>query len=306
MKKYLILIVLLVAGMDLVGQQEPQNTQYMFNQLAFNPAYAGSRGTLSGAVIFRKQWWGFEGAPTNANISLHTPGPNERHGFGVNFIHDQLGVVQQNFLEASYAYRLPLGKGHLALGLSGGFTNYNNRFSEVTTRDPDAIIPNANLSAWLPRVGTGIYYSTEKFYAGVSTTNLISGKYFRYDNTLVQDIADTQRSHFFAMMGGVIELDDRVDLRPSMLLKYVANAPMQFDLNATFFFSNTIGIGAGYRTGDAVLVLLEYLSPKSFRFGYAFDYSFNPVQNVSAGSHEFMVGVDLNWGRSRFLTPRFF
>lgn len=306
MKRFIFMIALMGMFQMLSAQQEPQSTQYMFNQLAFNPAYAGSRGTLSGTVLFRKQWWGFEGAPTNANISVHTPGPNERHGFGVNFIHDQLGVVQQNFLEASYAYRLPLGSGHLALGLSGGFTNYNNRFSEVTTRDPDQIIPTTNLSAWLPRVGTGVYYSTDKFYAGVSTTNLLSGKYFRYDNTLVQDIADTQRSHYFVMVGGVIGLDEKLDLRPSVMMKYVANAPMQLDLNATLFFSKVIGIGAGYRTGDAVLLLLEYLSPKSFRFGYAFDYSLNPVQSVSAGSHEFMIGVDLNWGRSRFLTPRFF
>ena len=288
------------------GQQEPQYSQYMFNQLALNPAYAGSRGTLSGTLLFRKQWWGFDGAPVNANISLHKPSANEQHGFGFNFVHDRLGVVQQNFLELSYAYQLELGKAKLSLGLSGGFTNYQNRFSEVTTRDPDQIIPNANLTAWLPRVGTGAYFRTEKFYVGVSTPNLLSGRYFRFNNTLVQDIADRQRSHLFAMVGGVIPLNETLDLRPSMVWKYVNNAPMQFDLNTTMFFSKTFGVGVGYRTGDAVIMMLEYISPKYFRFGYAFDYSLNPVQSVSAGSHEFMVGMDISWGRSRFLTPRFF
>ncbi len=307
MKKSLLVILALVGIYQMVAaQQEPQYTQYMFNQLAFNPAYAGSRGTMSGTLLFRKQWWGFEGAPVNANISLHKPSANEQHGFGVNFTHDRLGVVQQNFLELSYAYQIEMGKAKLSLGLSGGFTNYSNRFSDVTTRDPDQIIPTTNLTAWLPRVGTGAYFRTENFFVGASTTNLLSGKYFRYDNTLVQEIADKQRVHLFATMGGLIPLDNKVDFRPSTVMKYVHNAPVQFDFNATFFFSKTFGVGAGYRTGDAVLMMLEYISPKYFRFGYAFDYSLNPVQSVSAGSHEFMVGMDISWGRSRFLTPRFF
>ena len=303
-----IFILLAFLGVFEIGraQQDPQYTQYMFNQLAFNPAYAGSRGTLSGTVLFRKQWWGFEGAPTNANISLHKPTANEQHGFGVNFIHDRLGVVQQNFLELSYAYVIELGKAKLSLGLSGGFTNYTNRFSDVTTRDPDQIIPNTNITAWLPRVGTGAYFRTENFFVGASTTNLISGRYFRFNNNLVQDIADKQRSHYFLMAGGIIPLAENLDLRPSTIVKYVNNAPIQFDLNATLFFSKTFGAGIGYRTGDAVLIMLEYVSPKFFRFGYAFDYSLNPVQSVSAGSHEFMIGWDVSWGRSRFLTPRFF
>lgn len=288
------------------GQQEAQYSQYMFNQMAYNPAYAGSRGVASATAVFRKQWWGFPGAPTTGNISFHTPMSNERHGLGANFVHDRFGVIYQNFLEISYAYRIPVLKGQLALGLSGGFTNYANRFSEITTRDPDQILPANNLTAWLPRAGTGFYYNHEKFYVGFSTPNLLSGRYFRFNNTLVQDVADKQRSHYYAMVGGIVGLSDDVDLRPSATFKYVDNAPSSLDLNATVFFSKAFGVGAGYRTGQEILFMLEYLSPRYFRFGYAFDYPVNGLQNSSAGTHEFMLGVDLKWGRSKFLTPRFF
>ena len=113
-------------------------------------------------------------------------------------------------------------------------------------------------------------------------------------------------AHYFVMAGGILPLSDNVDFRPSGMFKMTANAPSTFDLNATFFFKKTFGVGTGYRWGDGLVFMLEYFSPKYFRFGYAFDYSLKEVQSVSAGSHEFMVGLDLNWGRSRFLTPRYF
>ncbi len=303
-----IIYILCFLGLVQVGwgQQETQYSQYMFNQMAYNPAYAGSRLVASATAVFRKQWWGFPGAPTTGNISFHSPIINERHGLGVNFVHDQFGVIAQNFLEVSYAYRIPVAKGQLALGLSGGFTNYTNRFSEVTTRDPDQVIPQNDLTAWLPRAGTGIYYNSDKFYAGLSSTNFLAGRYFRFNNTQVQDVADRQRSHYYAMVGGIVGLAEDVDLRPSATFKYVDAAPWSLDLNATVFFSQTFGVGAGYRTSQEVLFMLEYLSPRYFRFGYAFDYPLNGIQNASAGTHEFMLGIDLKWGRSRFLTPRFF
>jgi len=303
-----ILYILLFLGFAQAGwsQQETQYSQYMFNQMAYNPAYAGSRLVASANAVFRKQWWGFPGAPTTGNVSFHAPIINERHGFGFNFVHDRIGVVAQNFLELSYAYRLPVLNGQLAFGLSGGFTNYTNRFSEITTRDPDQVLPPTDVTAWLPRVGTGLYYNHEKFYFGLSSPNFLAGRYFRYNNDLVQDIADTQRAHYYVMVGGLVALAEDVDFRPSSTFKYVDNAPASIDFNGTVFFSKTFGVGAGYRTSREVLFMLEYISPRYVRFGYAFDYPLNGIQRASAGSHEFMLGVDLKWGRSRFLTPRFF
>ena len=285
MKRIFYILVLLGLAQTGFGQQETQFSQYMFNQLAYNPAYAGSRNVTSATAVFRKQWWGFPGAPTTGNISIHAPLSNERHGFGGNFVHDRIGVVAQNILELSYAYRIPIGKGQLALGLLGGFTNYTNRFSEITTRDPDQILPANDLTAWLPRAGTGIYFNTDNFYAGLSAPNILAGRYFRYNNDNVQDVADKQRSHYYAMVGGVVALSENIDMRPSAAFKYVDNAPASLDLNTTFFFQETFGVGAGYRTSRELIFMIEYYSSKYVRFGYAFAYSLREEQNVSDGAH---------------------
>lgn len=306
--KKISLVALVLLGIFQVsfGQQESHYSQYMFNPLSYNPAYAGSRGVMSGVMVFRKQWWGFPGAPTTANLTLHTPSANERHGYGFNFTHDRLGITTQNFLELSYAFRIPTRNGHLALGLDGGFTNFTNRYSEVTTRDPDQVLPLTDLTAWLPRVGTGIFYSGERSFIGFSAPNLLAGRYWRYENNVVQDLADKQRVHYFATAGYLFPLANDVEFRPSVVYKMVADAPNQMDINATFILSQTLGFGAGYRTGDGIVLMVEYFSKRYLRLGYAFDYSLTRLQRASAGSHEFMVGFDLNWGRSRFLTPRFF
>lgn len=307
MKKIsLIALVLLGIFQSSFGQQDPQYSQYMFNPLSYNPAYAGSRGVLSGVMLLRKQWWGFPGAPTTASVTVHSPSANERHGYGFSFTHDRLGITTQNFLELSYAFRIPTRNGSFALGLDGGFTNFTNRYSEVTTRDPDQILPVTNLTAWLPRAGTGIYYHGEKAFYGFSVPNLLAGRYWRYENNVVQDLADKQRVHYFATAGLLLPLSNEVEFRPSVIYKMVANAPNTLDINATFILSKTVGIGAGLRTSEGIVLMLEYFSQRYLRFGYAFDYSLTRIMNASAGSHEFMVGIDLNWGRSRFLTPRYF
>ncbi|MEM7035739.1 MAG: PorP/SprF family type IX secretion system membrane protein, partial [Bacteroidota bacterium] len=164
----LILLGTWLAGHQSFAQQDPQYSQYMFNQLAYNPAYAGSRGALSGTVVLRRQWLGITNGPATASMSVHTPSANERHGFGLNFVHDRLGVISQNFLSLSYVYRIPLRGGFLGLGLQGGMSTFALRFSQVNPRDPDPAKPDVDLSAILPRVGTGIHFQTRRFYAGLS------------------------------------------------------------------------------------------------------------------------------------------
>jgi type IX secretion system PorP/SprF family membrane protein len=215
-------------------------------------------------------------------------------------------VTTQNFLDLSYAYHVPVGQGFLALGLQGGLTSYAVRYSDVNPRDPDPQKPDLNLSALLPRAGTGLYLQTEKFFAGVSVPNLLAGRYFNAKSTVTQELATSQKMHIFTMVGAILPLGTSVQFRPSAIMKYVGNSPIQFDLNGTFFFKETIGVGAGYRTGDALVFMLEYRSKRRFRAGYAYDLSTSAIRAVNSGSHELMLGVDLNWGRSKFLSPRYF
>ncbi len=288
------------------AQQDPQYTQYMFNGLAFNPAYAGSREALSATLLLRKQWVQLEGAPSTGSFTLHGPSANERHGFGLSVVHDRLGITRQNFAGLSYAYRLPMANGVLSLGLRGGVTQFTNRYSDIVTIDPDQQNPGVDVSAWLPRVGTGFYFNTERFYLGLSAPNILAGRYYRFNNQFSNEIASEQRVHYFATTGVVIPLGENVDFKPSIVAKYVQNAPLELDFNASLLFRKVFWVGAGYRTGDAAVFIIEYMSLKGWRIGYSYDYTLTLLNQVNSGSHEILFGIDLGLTKSKIITPRYF
>jgi type IX secretion system PorP/SprF family membrane protein len=307
-KNIFLLAVLLAVGCSgsVFGQQDPQYTQYMFNGLAYNPAYAGSRDALSGTFLLRKQWVQLNGAPLTGSLALHGPSRNDRHGFGVSVVHDRLGITRQNFFNGSYAYRFPVGPGKLALGLQGGFTQFQNQYNDIVLINPDQVNPGVNLSAALPTFGTGIYYNTERFYLGLSAPNLLAGEYFRYKNQAAQQIASTQKRHYFGTMGVVIPLGQNVEFKPSVVAKYVQNSPFEMDFNASFLFRQRIWLGAGYRTGDALLFMIEYFHTGGLRIGYAYDLTLTQLRTVNTGSHELMLGFDLAPRKTKIITPRYF
>ena len=303
-----ILAVMIAVGCTgmVFGQQDPQYSQYMFNSLAYNPAYAGSRDALSASFLLRKQWVQLNGAPLTGSVVVHGPTRNERHGFGLSMVHDRLGITRQNFVYGSYAYRLPLGPGKLALGLQGGFTQFQNQYSDVVLINPDLINPGVNLSAVLPTFGTGVYYNTERFYLGLSAPNLLAGEYFRYKDQTTQLVASTQKMHYFGTMGVVIPLSEQVEFKPSVVAKWVHNAPLEFDFNASFLLRERIWVGAGYRTGDALIFMAQYHHHNGLRIGYAYDLTLTKLRQVNTGSHEIMLGLDLAPRKTKIITPRYF
>ena len=301
-----LLLLLMAMGYNATAQQETQYSQYMFNQLAYNPAYAGSRDALSATMIVRREWLGFAGGPATGAFNIHTPSGNERHGFGLGFTHDQLGVTSENQLTLDYAYRIPVKAGFLSLGLSGGFLHHKVSFSDINPNDADPVKPNVNVAGILPRVGAGIYYYTEKFYVGASAPNFLAGRYFGSGNQVASQLASKQVMHGFGMIGAILPMGSNVSFRPSAVLKYAAHAPIQADANVTFFFAKVIGVGAGYRTSNDLVFMLEYASLRRFRAGYAYDMTLSPLKGTNSGSHELMIGLDLGWGKSNFMTPRYF
>lgn len=295
---------ILLSG-PLMAQQDPEYTHYMFNGMAFNPAYAGSREAISTTLLLRRQWVQLDGSPTTGSFSIHSPSGNERHGFGFNLTHDRLGITRQNFLTLSYAYRLPMAGGTLALGLRGGVTNFTNRYSEIQTINPDQVNPGLDLNAWLPRAGTGIYFNTQRFYLGLSAPNILAGRYFN-GNQVSQDLASKQEVHYFGTVGLVVPLGENVDFKPSVVAKYVNNAPLELDLNANLLFNKVFWVGAGYRTRDALMFMIEYMSLKGWRLGYSYDYTLTKLGQVNTGSHELMLGIDLGLSKTKIITPRYF
>lgn len=305
-KRWMLAGLLLLGGLSALAQQDAQYSQYMFNPLAYNPAYTGSRDALSGTMILRQQWLGFDGAPATGNINLHSPIANERHGVGFNFAHDRIGVTTNSNLALSYAYRIPVSTGFLQLGLSGGIMHYKTRFSEINPTDPDPVKPAVDATAILPRAGAGIYFYTKKLYAGFSVPNVLAGRYFGSGNSVAGSVASKQSFHTFTMLGAVLPMGESLNFRPSAVMKFVPNSPIQFDVNATMFFAKVIGVGVGYRTTDAMVFMLEFQSKRRFRAGYAYDLTLSELRGTNSGSHELMIGLDLGWGKSNFMTPRFF
>lgn len=306
MKKLLsILLLLVVVKAGLFAQQDPQYSQYMFNGLLLNPAYAGSRDLVSATLLGRYQWAGIEGSPRTGSFSIHGPSLNERSGFGLSVYHDQLGITRQMSANLIYAYRIQVGPGILALGLQGGVMHHLNKWTQAVTVDQDNGVPLQNQAGVLPMVGTGVYFNTQRFYAGAAVPNFIKNPY-KNPNTVSADFASRQQRHFFGTVGVVVPLTQDLDFKPSLVVKYTEHAPIEFDFNAAILIREVLWLGASYRTGDALVFIAEYVFKNQFRLGYAYDYTLTKLANYNSGSHEIMLGLDLGWNKSRIKTPRYF
>jgi len=167
-KIYLFIVLLFVGGTNLFAQQDAMFTKYMFNSLTFNPAYAGSKDHLAMNLIHRTQWWGIEGAPQTQSLIIHTPMPNERVGVGLSLVNDEIGPTNSIRANLSYAYRIPMGKGKLSIGLQGGVMHWRADFNKLSLEQGggDEAFEEMTPSKLLPNFGAGIYYYTPKFYVG--------------------------------------------------------------------------------------------------------------------------------------------
>jgi type IX secretion system PorP/SprF family membrane protein len=312
MKRYILLLIFATGlGCGLYAQQDAMYSQYMFNHLALNPAYAGKDGFLTGVLLFRKQWVGLDGAPSTASFAMHAPSRNDRHGYGLQLVNDEIGVTRNTTLNLNYAFRIHMGENAvLALGLLGSLTNYNADFNSVRTGsdiDPangiDPAFNGNNINLMIPNAGAGLFFHTKRFYLGASAPRLIE-QHLSDKGTSSEAL---QSRHYFATTGLVIGADHAaVKFRPSILAKYQPAAPIQFDFNAHFLFADKFWLGASYRTRDAVVFMAELNLSTWLRLGYAYDYSITDLSNFTTGSHEFMLGFDLNFNKRAMISPRYF
>jgi type IX secretion system PorP/SprF family membrane protein len=301
------------------AQQEAMYSQYMFNMLGVNPAYAGSRDVLSITGLYRQSWIGIQGAPVTQTISADMPLNKERIGIGFQAFNDKSGVIGNTGFYGNYAFRVKVSQSAtLALGLQAGVTNFRADFLSVNTGGGPGSDPafQNNINKFLPNFGTGIYFSTDKFYLGVSVPQLIRGKL----NEFSRSDSSRQQRHFFGMAGGVLRLSNALAIKPSVLVKAVAGAPIAFDFNANLWIRNRFALGASFRTsnikfdnaaanhrlGDALVGMVEMQLSDQFRFGYAYDYMLNGLQGNQTGSHEIMLRYEFGYHKSRILTPRYF
>lgn len=308
MKKVILTAVMAMAAVvGLKAQQEAMFSQYMFNQLFLNPAYAGTQKYISSTLLYRSQWTNWDGAPKTAVLAVDGPFANETMGWGLAICNDQIGVNNTTDFYANYAYKIKFSeRSRLSFGVRAGGTYIDARRPDIYWDVDD---PNmAPYRTFATRVGFGMFFNTEKFYAGVSFPTLLAyvpKTSFNIDFTK----AGFLRRHYFLQAGYVFKVNDFLKIRPSFLMKYQSKtvSPSQFDFNLHFLFNDKVWVGASYRTQDAVVGMIEFLINRRFRLGYAYDYKIQSVRyNYVGASHEFMLGFDFGRGLLKVKTPRYF
>ncbi|HEX2898791.1 MAG TPA: type IX secretion system membrane protein PorP/SprF [Bacteroidia bacterium] len=305
-RRILGLLLVMLMPFVVLAQQDPHHTQYMFNGLSINPAYAGSRGTVSGMLFYRNQWTGFAGAPVTQSFSCHMPTAKKRAGLGLSVMNDKIGYMSQQWATASYAFIIPVGEdANLALGLRGGVMNFRVNWNEVTATDMgDPIVANNVRSVLMPNVGTGLYFSTPRLYAGLSLPHILNTPLRRSDAG--SDAVARLYRHAYFTAGYVLGLQDDVQWKPSILLKYSPGAPLELDVNLMAYIAKRFWIGASWRSGDAVALMLDFQIARHLRLGYAYDYSITALRKFHNGSHELLLGFELFPKPSKMKSPRYF
>lgn len=301
----LALVLLFCAGGSF-AQQDPMYTQYMENLLTLNPAYAGSKDLLSMMVVSRNQWVSMPGAPRTRTFAMHSPVYGAKMGLGFSFLSDNVGPVKQTGVYADYSYTLSFSdRRSLSLGLKGGVNFFEAGISELTTNDPnDPIFANDINRKFLPNFGVGAFYFTPRYYLGLSVPKLIENTINK--NGVSTQIISKEQMHVFFMAGYVIDINRIVKFKPSILTRYVKNAPVSLDITGTFLFYERFWLGSMYRVGDSFGGLLQLQATDQLKVGYSYDLPINKLGAYNNGTHEIMVTFDFDFGSGRVRSPRYF
>jgi type IX secretion system PorP/SprF family membrane protein len=305
----IIFIVLSYASFEKVlAQTEPMYSQYMYNMLGVNPAYAGSREVLGLNFFQRNQWSGLRGAPKTTSLNLDQSINEGKIGLGIQMFSDQLGVEDASGINGFLSSRIKVSEnGILSAGLSMGLMNYQFNSLDVQNRirTDDNVFVTVIPSQWNPSVGFGLYYNTDQFYMGISSPSLLKSRLAKYEN-FASGIQKTDDFHLFTTMGYVIKINEEVNLKPSTMIKMVSGAPIEFDLNTNVWLRDILGLGVSYRTGDAVIAMAEIQASPNLRFGYAYDMPFSPLKAYTRGSHEIMIRYEWGNNKSKIKSTRYF
>lgn len=299
-----LLLAACLAGRSLHAQQDPLYGQYMFNTLAFNPAYAGSGDVFTVMALSRHQWVGFEGAPTTQTFLAHTPLKLESLALGLSAINDRIGPARQTSAYMDLAYRIRTGgNSRLAFGLKGGLNLYQADLASLTTVEVDPA--NVNLqSQMLPNFGFGLFWHSSRHYIGLSAPKLLENELDAVNGSVL--VSASEARHYFLIGGYVTELSRGIKFKPSFMFRVVEGAPFSLDLNANFLFRERIWLGAMYRFGNAFGLMGQYQVNDQLRAGYAFDLTTTAIGAYNAGTHEVMLSYDLRFLRARTISPRYF
>jgi len=303
------IVIMLFVFQHVHAQTEPMYSQYMYNMLGVNPAYAGNREALSLNFFQRNQWLGIKGAPKTTSVSIDQSIKDGKIGWGMQVYDDRLGVEAATGFNGMLSTRIQVSKkGILSGGLSFGMMNYRINLNDVNNRnntnDP-SFISSQNPSSWKPSLGMGVYYNTDRFYASVSTPSILKSRLASYQD-FVSSIDKTNGFHLFANTGYVFDINDELKLKPSTMVKMVSGAPVEADINLNVWIKDILGLGGSYRTGDAFVGMAELQATSNLRIGYAYDVPFNPLKYFTRGSNELMLRYEFGNNKTKIKSTRYF
>ena len=309
-KGYSVLVVLLSFAWNVKAQQDPHYTQYMYNMNVVNPAYAGSKESISGALLYRQQWAGLEGAPKTATFSIHSP-VGKNVGLGLSAISDKIGPVEENNLYGDFSYTINMGgESKLAFGLKAGATFQKiGLLSDIGngyTQQPGDFAFDENSNNIKLNIGSGLFFYTNKFYAAFSVPNMLKSKHLDITRNGQELNFGSETLHYFLTSGYVFDLSANTKFKPSAMLKSAFDAPTSLDCSANFLFFEKYEIGATYRLDDSFGAMVNFAVTPSIRIGYAYDHVISDIKGTAPSSHEFMLLFDLNLSKKVSVSPRFF
>ena len=302
-KTTLIVLLLCIMCVDFAtAQQDPQYTQYMYNMNVVNPAYAGSKESLSITALYRNQWSGFDGAPETFTFSAHSPF-GDKVGLGLSAIKDELGPISETNVFVDFSYTLQLSESFkLALGIKAGATFHDVGLIDLELQDPNDPFFSQDISNTYPNVGAGAFLYTENFYLGLSVPNLLNSVHL--DENGLKFGSET--NHYFGTAGYVFQVSENVKLKPSVMVKSAFDAPISYDGNLNALFYEKFEIGASYRLDDSFSGMVGFQATPNIRIGYAYDSVMSDLDAVASASHEVIITFDLFFKKRSLRSPRYF
>jgi type IX secretion system PorP/SprF family membrane protein len=302
-RKLLFFVCCWIIPLVALSQQDDQLSQYAFNPLAVNPAYAGSRGTINATLSARSQWMGFQGSPQTGALAISAPFRDNKMAIGFRLRDEQTLFDQKLEASVCYAYRLKLFNGKLAFGISAGITNVTYNWFNVDFRDnADVFAQSQRSTVLLPRFDAGLFFNNEKSFFSLSATHLYDQVILSHSGT---PYSGNLQPHAYMAYSRALQINDLNTLNPAFLCKWTKGTNPLADLNLYLGFKNILWIGAGYRSNNSFLLLAQLIINKQFRIGYSYDAT-NSGPLYPYSTHEILLSLDLKVFKSNALSFRYF
>lgn len=302
MKTKILSLILVFTAISSFAQQDSQFTQYMYNTVTINPAYAGSRGAMSIFGMYRAQWVGLDGAPKTSTFSINTPLNNNRLGIGFSIINDKIGPTNQTDISADLSYTIPTSETFkLSFGVKASGNIFNLDINKLNPADVDPQFQNFN-NDFTPGIGAGIYWHSDKFYLGLSVPNFLESNNYNDNDIAIYK----EKINYYLITGYVFDLSQDIKFKPALLTKMVEGAPLQVDMSANFMFNDKFVVGMAYRWSAALSAMVGFQVSDGLYIGYGYDRETTSLDRYNSGSHEVFLRYELFKNNGRITTPRFF